>query len=309
MPAAQQTFQPTKPNGKGALWQALWAGLLAIPLLGYGGLHFRRPPLDPAAQTLFQGVAYQRTVHTTPRPHVIHTVAIDLQSPGIGILVTPGAPGDDNREVHASTTTDFIQTADVQLAINANYFAQFEEDTPWRYAPRSGERVDVIGTAISNSQQYSRDQPKWAVLCFSPDRLAQIVKTGTCPRGTDQAVAGKAILVDGGASAIREKTQGKDKPYARVAVGLNADGTQLWIVVVDGKQLMYSEGLTEAELAEVFLDLGAEIALNLDGGGSTTLAIATPTGPKLLNAPIHTKLPMRERPVANHLGIYAKPQP
>jgi hypothetical protein len=27
--------------------------------------------------------------------------------------------------------------------------------------------------------------------------------------------------------------------------------------------------------------------------------------PKLLNAPIHTKLPMRERPVANQLGFYA----
>jgi hypothetical protein len=28
---------------------------------------------------------------------------------------------------------------------------------------------------------------------------------------------------------------------------------------------------------------------------------------KALNAPIHTRIPMRQRPVANHLGVYALP--
>lgn len=304
----QSDATPTTNQRRANRWQVICAGLLAVPLVSYGSLHFRRPPLKPSAQTLFRGITYERTIQTTPRPHVIHTVAIDLQAAGIEALVTPGASGDDERDVHAAKTSDFLEASGVQLAINANYFSQFSEETPWRYSPHTGDRVNVIGAAISNQQQYSRSQRQWPALCFSPDRSAHIDQTGTCPADTAHAIAGKAILVADGVSAINPKAQTQDKPYARVAVGLNADGTQLWLVVVDGKQPLYSEGLTEAELAEVFLDLGADIALNLDGGGSTTLVIDTPSGPKALNAPIHTKLPMRQRPVANHLGFYANPQ-
>jgi hypothetical protein len=62
-----------------------------------------------------------------------------------------------------------------------------------------------------------------------------------------------------------------------------------------------------AVLAEIALALGADTALNLDGGGSTTLVMAGESGPQLLNAPIHTRIHMRERPVGNHLGVYALP--
>jgi hypothetical protein len=78
-------------------------------------------------------------------------------------------------------------------------------------------------------------------------------------------------------------------------------------VVVDGRQPGYSEGVTLAELAEIVLALGAESGLNLDGGGSTALVMAGPFGPQTLDSPIHTRLPMRQRPVANHLGVYALP--
>lgn len=77
--------------------------------------------------------------------------------------------------------------------------------------------------------------------------------------------------------------------------------------LVDGKQRFYSEGMTMAELTQFAQQLGVEAALNLDGGGSTTLAIDTRSGVKVLNAPIHTKVPMRERAVANQLGFYANP--
>jgi Phosphodiester glycosidase len=63
------------------------------------------------------------------------------------------------------------------------------------------------------------------------------------------------------------------------------------------------------DLAEIADSLGIETALNLDGGGSTTLAIATPNGPKVLNSPIRAKIPTWERPIANHVGFYAKPLP
>ncbi len=62
-----------------------------------------------------------------------------------------------------------------------------------------------------------------------------------------------------------------------------------------------------SELTDIVMELGAHTALNLDGGGSTALVAAGFWGTHSLNAPIHTRIPMRQRPVANHLGFYARP--
>jgi exopolysaccharide biosynthesis protein len=61
------------------------------------------------------------------------------------------------------------------------------------------------------------------------------------------------------------------------------------------------------ELATIIAKLGVDKAINLDGGGSTTLVMATSNGAKVLNAPMRAKLPMNERPVSNHIGFYALP--
>jgi exopolysaccharide biosynthesis protein len=95
--------------------------------------------------------------------------------------------------------------------------------------------------------------------------------------------------------------------YPRTAVATNQQGDKLWIVVVDGRQPYYSEGVTLAELTQIFIEFGVYTALNLDGGGSTTLVVSIGGKPTLLNSPIHTRIPTRQRPVANHLGIYALP--
>jgi hypothetical protein len=47
--------------------------------------------------------------------------------------------------------------------------------------------------------------------------------------------------------------------------------------------------------------------MSLDGGGSSTLVIEGEDGlPEILNSPIDSYIPGRERPVANHLGITVK---
>lgn len=70
------------------------------------------------------------------------------------------------------------------------------------------------------------------------------------------------------------------KKHARTAIGLQPDG--LWVfVVVDGKQEKLSVGMTMSELAEFMFGLGCCDALNLDGGGSTTLVVDD----KIVNSP------------------------
>lgn len=84
------------------------------------------------------------------------------------------------------------------------------------------------------------------------------------------------MLLKGGAVAIDTLTAGFSKSFAdtrhpRTAIGRTAKG-DLWFITVDGRQPM-SVGASLEELAKIMLSHGCTDAMNLDGGGSTTLAI------------------------------------
>lgn len=91
---------------------------------------------------------------------------------------------------------------------------------------------------------------------------------------------------------------------ARSAVGITRDGKVL-LVAVDGKprrrspyhgaQETYSRGMTLEELARLMLSIGAVDALNLDGGGSSSMVI----NGKTINRPADGSL----RPVSNALLV------
>jgi len=83
------------------------------------------------------------------------------------------------------------------------------------------------------------------------------------------AVTGSSILIKNGiipsSFSMDDKTRNP-----RTAVGSTIDGKKLMLVTVDGRQNK-SLGMTQRELAEFMLSLGAYNAINLDGGGSTTM--------------------------------------
>ncbi|HOC92318.1 MAG TPA: phosphodiester glycosidase family protein [bacterium] len=81
----------------------------------------------------------------------------------------------------------------------------------------------------------------------------------------------------------------------RTAVGATADN-RLIFVVVEGRSTR-SIGMTLDELASLMKNLGAVDAVNLDGGGSSAMAI----GDKIMN-----ELPSGERKIANGFMIYYK---
>ena len=88
----------------------------------------------------------------------------------------------------------------------------------------------------------------------------------------------------------------------RTAIGQKANGDVL-LVTTDGRQPGYSVGLTNVQLAQALVRLGAVQAMALDSGGSSTLAFDG----TVLNAPSDG----RERPVATALmlqyyGVYVR---
>ena len=81
-------------------------------------------------------------------------------------------------------------------------------------------------------------------------------------------------------------TYAKDGRQPRTALGIKGDGT-LVLYAVDGRQSGHSVGLSQYNLAEELFRQGCTTAVNLDGGGSTSLSLWVPgqSGPALKNKP------------------------
>lgn len=71
----------------------------------------------------------------------------------------------------------------------------------------------------------------------------------------------------------------------RTAVAVDATGTRVFLVTVDGRQSGYSNGTSLKDLASMLIAKGAKYAINLDGGGSTTMVVRQPytTTPVVVN--------------------------
>ena len=112
-----------------------------------------------------------------------------------------------------------------------------------------------------------------------------------------EVMAGDSLLVHAGV-VVPQQTKVR---HPRTAVGLDATGNRLIILVVDGRKPGVALGMSYDELGAEMIRLGCQEALNLDGGGSSVLAVRdAATGKmKILNEPSDG----RERAVANVLGI------
>ncbi|WP_246080946.1 phosphodiester glycosidase family protein [Nonomuraea mesophila] len=112
------------------------------------------------------------------------------------------------------------------------------------------------------------------------------------------AVGGNWVLVKDG--AVQNSTDTSAHP--RTAVGFSADGRKMYLLTVDGRQAD-SRGVTLNELAAMMVELGAANALNLDGGGSSTMLAREPGSAdvQVENSPSDGG----ERHVPNGLALYA----
>lgn len=120
------------------------------------------------------------------------------------------------------------------------------------------------------------------------------------------ALGAGPILVHTGQIRMATELEGfnLEQTAPRTAIGKSRDGHVL-VVVVDGRQSDWSEGVTLPELAELFRARDAMEALNLDGGGSSTLVVKN----QIVNRPSDFAIPSqpgRERPVANVIALFKK---
>ena len=272
----------------------LLAGVYFIFTLG-------RPAPVPVKREIYEGVTYRRIVRYLPHAMIAHVLVIDTHAKGIQFLVTPPSEVDGGA-VTARTTSEFLKEFGVQIAINGDGFFPWWSRSPMDYYPHSGEAVTPNGLTASQGDIYAD-----GLQDIRPEPTLYISRRNDLtfnrqPSNIFQAISGDRMLILGG-----EIVSGLDDSeiHPRTAIGVNRNGRWLYLVVVDGRQPFYSEGATFQELAELLKDQGARFAMALDGGGSSTMVVEGEFGnPVILNSPIDNYIPGRERPVANHFGIF-----
>jgi len=266
---------------------------LVIPSLYFSG----RPLPTEVKEELYDGITYRRKVHTEPRLWIAHIITIDLHTDGISFLVTPPDDKNSDTPLNARTTTTFLRDYNLQIAVNGGEFSPWHSNSLLDYYPHVGDPVAPTGFTASRGKRYAEGNRP--VLYISENNVAQFNK----PRSKIyNAISGSHMLVVEG-----EPIEGLDseRPAPRTALGVDFGPDRLVIVVVDGRQPFYSEGATLTQLADLLIEYGVYTAMNMDGGGSSTLVIENENGKaEVLNSPIDSHIPGRERPVANHLGVY-----
>jgi len=268
----------------------LHAFLLFVALVSYAGHAVGEHP--------FPGVSYTLERRTEPVPQVFHIVAIAPDAPGLAFKTTR-SNGDAPRDTDTETALEFLRRTGAQIAINANFFSPLNEP-----------QAEVLGLAVSNgvvvSPWDSRSMTEG--IHFGQDNRIDFIRpsdigrphgTGTSPPLTlHNAVGGNLRVVDNGRIPI---PSGGDR-HPRTLIGARADGTLL-LLVADGRRRGRTEGATMHECAEILVRHGAETAINLDGGGSSTLVFADPN-PRVVNTPAGTFGLLRRN--GNHLGVFVE---
>ncbi|OXM14141.1 stalk domain-containing protein [Paenibacillus herberti] len=124
------------------------------------------------------------------------------------------------------------------------------------------------------------------------------------PASFETMVGGHTILVENGQAATFSRSVSSvsgTSPRSRTAAGYSRDGGTVYLVTAEDNGT--STGLTLAELQSVLVELGAAKAVNLDGGGSTTM-VNRPLGEFGLQLSHPTEYGSTMRQVSNGLGIF-----
>ena len=212
----------------------------------------------------------------------------DVQIADISLLKTALAGNTYARNLTETTSVQAANTGAI-LAINGDYYGAQERGyvlrngVLYRASAQSGTDALVIGTdgnfRIINEGETSADtlvrEGAWQVLTFGP----ALVKDGQVTVSSSDEV-GRAMTSN-----------------PRTAIGQISEGHYL-LVVSDGRT-KESTGLSLRQLAELMQSLGAQIAYNLDGGGSSTMVFQG----RVVNNPTTNGRSIRERSVSDIVYI------
>ncbi len=214
-----------------------------------------------------------------------------------GRIVTTSLIYGRNFEWDQQETTTFIVSATGSPGFNPGGGTQWpvvvEKTRCDRPLRRSG--AEVVSARAGSGEANE-------VASLLPGQSADIRWSGDVPHLLD-TVGGNPTLIEDG-QVQKQSVDGNDPflmRHPRTGIGTTPDGRVL-LVTVDGRAPGYSVGMSLREFATLFASLGANYALNIDGGGSTTIWVK---GKGVLNRPSDG----HERAVSSSVLILPGPDP
>lgn len=306
--------------------KCVWIGVA----VGLGAFSVSNPATAAIVQTAepFLGVAHHRIIErlddttagdfTLPREIVADVLVIDPAAPGIDFTLQPDN-GEKPGEVTRITTRNFVDSIKAQIGVNGDFY---DTKPPYEHTPTEFYS-DVIHVSVSEGKPYSHNhQAGRPVFNLSPRNRAVVLTAGK--PGTYDTAEG-VQLYNAIGSNQRLVADGKnvtpDDNYAKAlnphtVIGVTRGG-HILIMTVDGRQDKFSRGMRTGEMADLLIEhFDAQDAINLDGGGSTTLVFDDTDdnipNARIINSPSDgatAQTPGTERLVANSLAVFARPNP
>ncbi len=215
-----------------------------------------------ATDVIFGHLNYQGEVSTGPSKHAVQGVNRPV-SPNEMIVFTP--------EFHRTTLTN---PDGVEVVVRGDRVVAVNDLTGSSRIPADGFVVAAVGTARiwtkRNVRRGTRLRFSWRMSSAEPAR-------DVVWRRAHSVLGAGPQLIKSGKVAITHIEEKMSPSFAsdrqpRTAVGRMKDG-RLLMVTVDGRQPQISIGISLYALADLLIELDAVDAINLDGGGSTTMVV------------------------------------
>ena len=212
---------------------------------------------------------------------------------------------------YITPTSKFAADSGAVVAMNGSFYNMKKPYNSVCYFKKHG-----IEEFVFNEKMAQRDngavaisaKGKLTVHAADPNDPGAIAPAQTWPQRLDAVSvvsSGPVLIVEGKDARLDENSFNRNR-HPRSAVGTK--GKKVYLVTVDGRNAENAQGVSLWEFTKIMHWIGAEDAINLDGGGSTTLYVEGENGTGIVNHPSDNKKFDREgeRHVVNSLLFIAK---
>ena len=240
-----------------------------------------------------------------PRPLKINFIMVDLTLKDLEVIAIPGddPDGDGPAESQLTPPVTLFNKFNAIAAVNANAFDSLKKEDKSQPNWYEGLPVDISGMVVSQGRKISPADIGRISFWLDKDQRPHIERI-VSGASVKEAVADWFSPLIIHSQIIPDSSESEFNP--RTALGFDDNGKWLLLVVVDGRQPGYSEGVTLYELSIIMQERGCTESINLDGGGSSIMLIRDPENMvETVNRPSDGK----PRPVPVMLGVRKKEKP
>ena len=242
-----------------------------------------------AAEQIDRSIRLLCLSYDTPRLMKAHAVRIDLSDKTLAFAANGrdedwGRPMPDYTNgiirTRRVTVPDFFANArapveqggrglDMLLAFNTAPWGPWKEPFTHRYGDPRGLNISEGVMVSDNKVEAGKGFYGKGIFVVWTNGLADIVTDIPTLRRKEVWVAhtGFCLVLENG--VVQHEPD--DVVHPRTVVGLSRDRRWLYVLVLEGRHPETSLGANLHDLGEIMLSLGASDAVNMDGGGSTTL--------------------------------------